>query len=462
MDRFESTGYWYLPTKPEHQVVGTLRHDKDGLHLSLTGGFSEFTIGSFEIQKYPLIHGVVDEHPAGKFVTLINSLLVSQKIRMPGASTQIIRAESALVGHALLNAADLKFTECQVRFSHLEDWFEPLKFSDEFVSEEEKVVGYKASYEKPPVLHFRLDERSFRFASAFLLSKDARSLTIRDELYVISEDFEPLDLDQLTREIVRPIQELISFATNTANSILHLAVWNRAIDAREHWTRFSVFRQHIVDPQENLDRLDRDEMLFSYRDALDSGCDLFDAWGRFRSKFRAFCLTYFPHQNAPLTFQEDRFLRIVRELQLFFRLAGLRAYDDFDVQQWVDTLSPDSTTEQQRRWLAAVVPDKSDLGLPWNVLQALEHNGTIVAPLMNKEPTAFVDQVLDSLVYVLRGDNDEESANLRGERLYFLTERLSMLLKVCILRQLGFQPDWIRQVISQNSKINVLKTIGDS
>jgi hypothetical protein len=306
-----------------------------------------------------------------------------------------------------------------------------------------------------------LNDRSFRFASAFSLSKERRGVTFRDNLRLISEDFEPLNLDRLTREIIRPVQDLVSFATNTANSILHFAVWNKSIDVREERTRFSVFREQIIDPQEDLGRLDRDEMLFSYVDTIDSGFELFDAWGQFRSRFQTFCMVYFAHQSAPLTFQEDKFVRIFHDLQLFFRLAGLPASQAYDAQQWIDSLPPDSTPSAHRQWLAAVIPDKSDLSLPWNVLHALEDNAAIIKPLMNKEPGAFVDEVLDALVCILRREKQEEPATRWGERLYFLIEQLSILLKVCILRRVGFEREWIRRVVAQNKRINFLKTVSD-
>ncbi|MGO9168350.1 MAG: HEPN domain-containing protein [Candidatus Sulfotelmatobacter sp.] len=461
MDKFESTGYWYLPARPEHQVVGILRHDEEGIRLSLTGGFSEFTLGSFQSENYPLIHGVVDEHPGGTFVTLLNSILVSQKIRMPGVDSQVIRAETALVGQSLLDEGDLVFTGCRVRFSHLDAWFEQLNFSDEFLTEDQHVIGYTATYHKQAAPQLRLGNRSFHFASAFSLSKDAQSITMTACLHVVSEQFEPLDLDRLTREVIRPVQELISFATDTPNSIPHLAVWHGDTDLREERASFSVFRSQVLDPWEHLDGLDREDMLFTYRDALDCGFDLFHAWGLFRDKFETFCSVYFGHQAAPLKFLEDKFLRIVHELQLFFRLAGLRAPHAAEVQQWIDSLPPEPSSPEKRHWLVAIIPDASDLSLPWNLRHALRENAAIVAPLMNKDPDAFVDQVLATLVYIAHRDNEEEPASERREVLYYLIQRLSILLKVCILRQVGFQPKWISRVLSQNKNINFLKTVRD-
>jgi hypothetical protein len=111
--------------------------------------------------------------------------------------------------------------------------------------------------------------------------------------------------------------------------------------------------------------------------------------------------------------------------------------------------------------LVAIIPDASDLSLPWNLRHALRENAAIVAPLMNKDPDAFVDQVLATLVYIARRENEQEPANARREVLYYLIQRLSILLKVCILRQVGFQPEWISRVISQNKTINFLKTVRD-
>ncbi len=459
MDKFESTGYWYLPAKPEHQVVGTLRHDEEGLRLSVTGGFSEFIIGGFQSEQYPMILGVVDENPGGRFVTLLNSFLLSQTIRMPGINSQVIESQTALVGHSFLSERDLVFTGCRVRFSHLDAWIDQSNFSEDFVTEDHHNIEYSARYRKPIRSEFRLGASPLHFAPVFSLSKNTRSITMKESIYVELEQFEPLDLDGVTHEIIRPVQELISFATDTPNSIAHLEVWHGETDLREERATFSVFRSQVLDPWEHLNRLDRDDMLFTYRDALDCGFDLFHAWSLFRAKFETFCSVYFGDQSAPLKFLEDKFLRIVHELQLFFRLAGLRAPHAGEVQRWIDSLPPEPSNPEQRRWLVAVIPDASDLSLPWNLRHALRENAAIVTPLMNKEPDAFVDQVLATQVYIARRDNEEEPATARGEVLYYLIQRLSILLKVCILQKVGCQPEWISRVISQNKHINFLKTV---
>lgn len=56
MKVFQSTGLWYLPSKPDEKIAGTLRYSPDdGLHLSLTGSLAE----SFDAQPFSLIYGVL-------------------------------------------------------------------------------------------------------------------------------------------------------------------------------------------------------------------------------------------------------------------------------------------------------------------------------------------------------------------------------------------------------------------
>src|SRR4051794_19822411 len=102
MQKFKSTGLWFIPSNPEDRVVGTLEN-KGQLQLSLTGSFGGFAFDPSIGERQPLILGVVEESPSGRFVSLYNSRHSSHTFRMPGFATDRWTPEMAIIGESFLD-----------------------------------------------------------------------------------------------------------------------------------------------------------------------------------------------------------------------------------------------------------------------------------------------------------------------------------------------------------------------
>jgi len=65
---------------------------------------------------------------------------------------------------------------------------------------------------------------------------------------------------------------------------------------------------------------------------------------------------------------------------------------------------------------------------------------------------AFIEKVVDTRNYQTHHDEDLKERAVGGEELYHLTQKLKVLLEVCLLTELGFSSEEIKGLFSRNSR----------
>ena len=116
MKHFESSGLWSVAADMSNTVGGTLRYDSEGLNLKLIGSFGEGW--SAELDRYPIIRGVIDENPYGTFVTLIDCLRKRSRFNVAGVMSETIRCGRATIGTRHLPDGMFQFETLVVQFSY--------------------------------------------------------------------------------------------------------------------------------------------------------------------------------------------------------------------------------------------------------------------------------------------------------------------------------------------------------
>jgi len=70
----------------------------------------------------------------------------------------------------------------------------------------------------------------------------------------------------------------------------------------------------------------------------------------------------------------------------------------------------------------------------------------------NKKRKGFVGKVVDTRNYLTHYDESKKEAAAVGRELYELTERLESVLEACLLREVGFEGDRLKEVLSRRRR----------
>ena len=79
-----------------------------------------------------------------------------------------------------------------------------------------------------------------------------------------------------------------------------------------------------------------------------------------------------------------------------------------------------------------------------------EHSA-ILGPLLSSRYDRFISEIINTVDYVTRREPEARGIALQGARLYWMTEKLRILLSACFLRELGFSGDKVVALFRRNA-----------
>jgi len=141
-------GLWWLPSKPNHKIYGTLSYDRGKYPiLSLDGAFVKHLEEGGEF--YEIILGISEN----KKLTLVNCLSFHISHSFSGSgdfSRSKFQVQMFCVGNHYPKKNALQFTEMDIKYSHLKAWLSAniFRFSDTKHTKTELILTIKKPLEK--------------------------------------------------------------------------------------------------------------------------------------------------------------------------------------------------------------------------------------------------------------------------------------------------------------------------
>jgi len=462
---FEAIGLWHLPADPSREVAGTLRYsDEEGLRLSLTGTFRESPgfSASETGKKYPVVYGVVNDSPFGTVFTLLDCFETASTLRMPGLTTQTIRANRAYVSRCFV-AEDARFDAMRISFSHLYEWLNKRGMKADEARAAQSKFDLTLEYHNPDDVSFALAGKPTTIGVRCVTSESVfGEFSLRENASIYVDRLGQLSLEEMGKRYTGPLHNFFTLAADTPTAVEEEVAFSDQLRESENGHRLPVqiLGQPVFRPKEGSGRRHRHEMLFTYRDVEASLGDLLNRWLDFSSEFSAFCGVFFSLLYAPGEYLETRFLSTIEAMILFFGKS--RSPDDATCRATETArdrlLEPFSG--KRREWAAMAFPTEAEVDFAWSLAAALKEHGEIMQPLVRSDPDAFVDAVAATHRYHIRYDPACEARALRELGLHWATEKLSVLLKVCILDRLGIPREQISRFFARSRRYAYLKGVG--
>ena len=452
---FDCQGVWWLPGEGERPgTAGRLRFaPESGLTLELIGVLGKppgFSGGS---SKYPVIYGAVKGLELGTFVTLVDSFQVAFSMASPGLSTETIRASEAYIGDHLQAEQPIRFRGAEISTSYLSSWMTDSGITLTGSSDAQSVWDIKYEQQSSHVAHAEGHEISIHVTAN--VSRSIRSISLTENVAWRVKSSREASPELLNREVVHPLQNLITFATDRANAITRYRFLSEDPESAAGDVLF-LYKPVYADRSGDKWLFDHD-ILFSFADIKTFFDPLVAAWFRLYRELRPVFDVYFSSIYGASSYVERRFLTILETIRLFgeVRYASAQQLLTTEMDR-LTALLPNVSAEVKAELRSYVHPQEEQL-FRAGLTSLLEDVESRVPLLLGQPNIRLVDEALSiwrQITHRARGNE-----KLSGAVIHWSTQRLAYLFKAAILLELGFSSQKIDQVFRRNRQIVHLRSL---
>jgi hypothetical protein len=454
MEYFRSDGYWSPSGEPSNAVGGVLEYSEKGLELKLLGKFRDGWGAAGE--TYPEIRGVLLDNRFGRHAVLYDGFRRSFLIGSGGVASETIYANRGSIGDDYLTDDLSNLESVEVAVSYLNDWSGRTGIHVDFRSEDFSTV---INYRKPAPERYWFRQSELTLGSSFSTSADKHRASIGDEVRFVIGSLRGLSPDEILSRRVRPLQDLLSFATDTPNEIEKVRFLGSPLDEQDRIRkRYNWFHDSIFRLENKKSVLSRDEMLFTLTDAKSAGIDVFNRWSEFTEKNAAFCTLYFALQYAPPRFLDEKLDRLVA----CFTALSASLHGVSERTSEFHSIMYEATDRlysgDDRSLILPQLPSQAELEMPLSMLGYLDRNRETMRMIIGDDFRAFVKSLLESLRFSIRRQGSECSSLLGPEDLLYAMDKLGFLIKILVLQDLGFSDEQVKSLLGRNKAYSSLKS----
>ncbi|MFI5459656.1 MAG: hypothetical protein ACHRXM_29885 [Isosphaerales bacterium] len=450
MKHFESSGLWSPKDDMSNAVGGTLRYDSEGLNLKLLGSFGE--AWSAGVERYSIIRGVVDENPYGTFVTLIDCFRKQSRFNMAGVTSETIRCGRAAIGTTHLPDGMFHFEKLELHFSYLNDWVGQTGIKFEVIND----TGYSINYTKPEILSFSFGDQKLTLAPSARWTRGIHHAELDEETLIVIEPIGEHSPAELGGDRVQILQNLLTFATDTPNEIADITYLGTKYDQGLHAEYHLVF-DPIFRLKKDKEPLHSSDMLFTFKDAQSQDLNIFQNWLDFTERNPSFCTVFFANLYAEPRYLNDRFATLMLAFTLLATTIGEVSERTKLFLSDVEAALKSRFSDEAREFLDHIIPTSAEIEMPYLFLRLLQENADTMKLFIDDMP-GFVRSVFDTLDFFQRR-SEGKRPHIQGVSLLHAMLKTRMLLKIVVLKELGFGEDVVRSLVLRNNRINFLRTV---
>lgn len=448
-DRFEINGEWFLPSNKDYRIHGVLTFDpQDGIVLELYGSLNgDHFFPEFKDQE--IILGLTSD---SKQVTMYNCYMTKS-----GGATLVTNGESGkpsttysirylLIGLHVDKSDDLKFTQISSEIFNLGEWVGISGFKHQFDPEKIKNHEITVEYILPEQIEFEIDDNTkglFNFvASTPSLSRYQKAATISQKVEFQVNSTTEKNIDDLLSYIFT-FQNFLTLSFYKSTYPLSIALSGER--HKDDYGNGNVYNKKIKlffssrnfklkdKPQSDL------EMFFDYERIKDNFPTIIKNWYLKHDLLDpAFNLVFEQFYNDN-RFTVNTFLNLAQSAETFH--ARVHNHTKIPKEQYnkmkEDILKAVQTKEYQK-WLNDQFNFGNNLNLHQRLTELTEKYSNRILDKILADKERFVLNVKNSRNYYTHYSKDCEKKALKGGDLFYLSERLKILLVCSFLVEIGF------------------------
>jgi hypothetical protein len=375
-----------------------------------------------------------------------------------GIGSEMIYCDRGIVGDTHLPPQYNEFHALDVTISYLSDWFGRRGIVSQIVHGDEG-SGFDVRYRTPEPVRSPIGDEALILGMAAKSSESSHTLSITEEAHFFINPLPRLTAEQLHGVYVRPLQDLLSFATDTPNAVEDVEIrGEKVVQGEVAWNRkYHLLYNPIFHLKRKKDRLTSDNMLFTFDEAQAAVPNIFERWFDFERRHEAFCTVYFASLYAPPKFLDEKFLRLMSAFTLLTTSLHGVSQRATHLLDGVNTLSDSLFTAEERALLGHIIPTGPEIEMPFHLLRLLEDHRTLMSQIIGDDLSGFVRAVSDTMAFVERRTAADNHSPIQGEDQHYATAKIGMLIKVVVLKELGFGEEKVSKLIGRNRQFIHIK-----
>jgi len=445
MKKFEYKGIWWLPDKPEEQIPGTLRFTPDeGAVLDLIGSFKDIKDMN-KILEPEIILGVSSN---GKNITLHKCFETKSSFSFPGFQTSSFYANLVFIGAHFQKLENIKFKSLFVHYLHLDEWVNISGFDIKHLREKEVVIKYKLpepfQIDISDGLKILINIR----ATGPSLSFVQKEATIKQKTEIKIETSEDKSFEYY-RKIMYHIQNFLSLGIMEPVYPLTIEgiteVNKEMINDKLYNPPVEIYYK-LPDIPKAPKTLHPFDMLFAFKDISDRFEVFLKNWFEKADLLEPVYNLYFGTLYNPRMYLEHRFLNLIQAIESFHQRIHRGEYLSVEeykpVYKTLVNAIPDWVRSDLKNRLKEYLKYGREFSLRKRLKEIFDKYQQVIDRFIENKNT-FIRKVVDTRNYQIHHDEDIKERAAGGEELYRLTQKLKMLLEVCLLTELGFSSEKI-------------------
>lgn len=452
-ENFKIIGEWFLPSNPGKRVHGTLEFkQEEGITLEIYGSLTS-DIFFPELIDQEIILGLTSK---SKQITLYGCNMTSSggatlvQGRESGKSSVSYSILYALEGLYVNEPSELLFDKVTCEIFNLDEWVGISGFDMPLDFEKIKKHEINVNYKLPEPIEFKIDNEAH---GRFYFTANHPGVNIYQKTINVTQKVK----FQVNTKTEKKIDDLLSYVFSFQNFLI-LALYRSTYplkiklfgekhketlrDGETNRKTIELFFSSSNLNKANKAKLDFD-MIFTYRGIKDKFPDIIQKWySHYELLEPALNLVFEQFYNGN-RFNENTFLNLAQAAETFH--ARTNNYTKIPREEYKEMKEEilKLTPSKYHKWLK----DQFNLGNNLNLQLRLEdlihkYSNTILDKII-PDKEIFVKQVKHSRNYYTHYSTSSKKNALKGGELFYLSEKLKILLVCAFLIEIGFDKELI-------------------
>lgn len=445
-EKSEFVGQWWLPEDPRSSIAGTLicgGEGGDSQTLRLIGAFDQ---PRHELIHRPLIHGISTRQQE---ITLYRSIQTRGASPFNDVTDTTYVANYAFIGAHLETPESIVFDRASFWLSDLDEWADLGGFDIRWKDDLSSVSIDYTRPERVPCFDdgdLRVELGTGRWGPEQTYVQTRAEVGHRT--YFSLTWARPQPVDEVLRQIgsLGGFIELATLQPQTPDFI-RLRLPRDSTDDTDALQRGVDLLYATTSPERKDARAY--DMLFTLGKVKDRITALFQRWIRDSQEMRPVHDLYFGTKANSAMYVSHRFLSAVQGLEAFHRKTSVRDPDEDEAHGIRVTRILESVPESEKAWLEEALRYTGGPSLRRRLKELVEDYGDPVSDLVGGK--RFLNHVVATRNYLTHFDEGANPTRFtETAELYYASERLLILLHVCLLARLGFDGEAVTAMLAES------------
>jgi len=460
-DPFQHRGYWWFPDAPDKKVPGVVSFSPDEISLELFGSLSQRTVQQLGIVTKPLqvsiILGELDDSRGCILHRAMNT--GSQFVLRRAQINESYSAKFLFIGAHATQDSELDFAAVDLSYTHLVDWLADLPFGPPTFKKRKggKTFRIDYSYRFPKRFNIYLSGLRARLTSDFILASGGPGFHSRTQEHVAYIRFQPrnLQLFDWYWERLVDCQYLLTLLIGEPVYPERVLLYCNKESLSQRRSVSLYYTHSYCKPDKAVHPRD---MLLPFPTLRHQWPAVASAWFSKKEALRNAYGLFLGPSFAENMYIEFQFLSLIQALEIYSRVIHVGKYmtvQEYEPikQKLVDSLPQNVDKDWKQSFIAGKIDYGNEFSLNKRLKQILADLEPDTVKLVCNKPAAFSKKVADTRNYYTHYSDKLKEAAASGPHLYWLSQRLRILLMIVLLKELGIHEPLIRTQIANHPKL---------